>query len=58
MSRSVEILAFTTYERTGFSLECANIYGIPYTITRVEDKEETARREEQRKQFESMMRRY
>ena len=58
MSRSSEILAFTTYERTGFSLECSNIYGIPYSITKVEDKEETARREEQRRQFESMMRRY
>ena len=58
MSRSSEILAFTTYERTGFSLECSNIYGIPYLITKVEDKEETARREEQRRQFESMMRRY
>jgi hypothetical protein len=58
MSRSAEILAFSTYERTGFSLECANIYGVPYTMTQVEDKEETARREEQRKQFESMMRRY
>ena len=58
MSRSSEILAFTTYERTGFSLECSNIYEIPYSITKVEDKEETARREEQRRQFESMMRRY
>lgn len=58
MSHSSEILAFTTYERTGFSLECSNIYGIPYSITKVEDKEETARREEQRRQFESMMRRY
>lgn len=57
MSRSQEILAFSTYERTGFSLECANIYGIPYTMTQVEDKEETARREEQRRQFEAFMRR-
>ena len=58
MSRSSEILAFSTYERTGFSLECSNIYGIPYTMTTVEDKEQTKRREEQRRQFESMMRRY
>jgi hypothetical protein len=58
MSRSAEILAFSTYQRTGFSLECSNIYKIPYSMTQVEDKEETARREEQRKQFEAMMRRY
>jgi hypothetical protein len=58
MSRSSEILAFSTYHRTGFSLECSNIYGIPYSITQVEDKEETARREAQQKQFEAMMRRY
>ena len=58
MSRSQEILAFSTYERTGFSLECSNIYGIPYTMNVVEDKEETARREEQRKQFEAFMKRY
>jgi hypothetical protein len=58
MSRSAEILAFSTYQRTGFSLECSNIYGIPYTMTQVEDKEETARREAQQKQFEAMMRRY
>jgi hypothetical protein len=57
MSRSQEILAFSTYERTGFSLECANIYGSPYTMNVVEDKEETARREEQRRQFEAFMRR-
>jgi hypothetical protein len=57
MSRSQEILAFSTYERTGFSLECANIYGIPYSMNVVEDKEETARREEQRRQFEAFMRR-
>jgi hypothetical protein len=56
MSRSAEILAFSTYERTGFSLECSHIYGIPYTMTQVEDKEETARREAQRKQFEAYMR--
>jgi hypothetical protein len=57
MSRSQEILAFSTYERTGFSLECANIYGIPYSMNVVEDKEETARREEQKRQFETFMRR-
>jgi hypothetical protein len=56
MSRSAEILAFSTYHRTGFSLECSNIYNIPYTMTQVEDKEETARREAQQKQFESFMR--
>jgi hypothetical protein len=58
MSRSSEILAFSTYERTGFSLECSNIYGIPYSMNVVEDKEETKRREEQRKQMESYFRRY
>ena len=58
MSRSSEILAFSTYERTGFSLECSNIYGIPYSMNVVEDKEETKRRQQQRKHFESMMRRY
>ena len=58
MSRSSEILAFSTYHRTGFSLECSNIYGIPYSMNVVEDKEETARREAQQKQFEAMMRRY
>jgi hypothetical protein len=56
MSRSAEILAFSTYHRTGFSLECSNIYGIPYSMTHVEDKEETARREAQQKQFEEFMR--
>jgi hypothetical protein len=55
MSRSEEILAFSTYQRTGFSLECANIYGIPYTMTRVEDKEMTERIRLQREQFESFM---
>jgi hypothetical protein len=58
MSRSSEILAFSTYQRTGFSLECSNIYGIPYSMNVVEDKEETVRREAQQKQFEAMMRRY
>jgi hypothetical protein len=58
MSRSAEILAFSTYQRTGFSLECSNIYKIPYSMNVVEDKEETVRREEQQKQFEAMMRRY
>jgi hypothetical protein len=57
MSRSSEILAFSTYHRTGFSLERSNIYGIPYSMNVVEDKEETARREAQQKQFESFMRR-
>jgi hypothetical protein len=56
MSRSSEILAFSTYQRTGFSLECSNIYGIPYSMNVVEDKEETARREAQQKQFEAFMR--
>jgi hypothetical protein len=55
MSRSEEILAFSTYTRTGFSLECANIYGIPYTMTQVEDKEMTERLRLQREQFESFM---
>ena len=56
MSRSEEILAFSTYQRTGFSLECSHIYGIPYTMTQVEDKEMTERLRLQREQFESFMR--
>lgn len=55
MSRSEEILAFSTYKRTEFSLECSNIYGIPYTMTTVEDKEMTARLQKQREQFEAYM---
>jgi hypothetical protein len=33
MSRATAIHAFTTYQRTGFSLECSKVYGIPYTVT-------------------------
>jgi hypothetical protein len=33
MSRATAIHAFTTYQRTGFSLECSKVYGIPYTMT-------------------------
>jgi hypothetical protein len=55
MSRSEEILAFSTYTRTGFSLECSNIYGIPYTMTQVEDKEMSERLRLQREQFENLM---
>ena len=33
MSRAAAIHAFTTYQRTGFSLECSKVYGIPYTVT-------------------------
>lgn len=35
MSRATAIHAFTTYQRTGFSLECSKVYGIPYTVTKV-----------------------
>ena len=35
LSRATAIHAFTTYERTGFSLECSKVYGIPYTVTTV-----------------------
>jgi len=35
MSRAAKIHAFTTYQRTGFSLECSKVYGIPYTVTTV-----------------------
>jgi hypothetical protein len=55
MSRSQEILGFSTYKRTGFSLECSHIYGIPYTMTQVEDKEMTERLRLQREQFESLL---
>ena len=55
MSRSEEILAFSTYTRTGFRLECSNIYGIPYTMTQVEDKEMSERLRLQREQFENLM---
>lgn len=35
LSRATAIHAFTTYQRTGFSLECSKVYGIPYTVTKV-----------------------
>jgi hypothetical protein len=35
MSRATAIHALTTYQRTGFSLECSKVYGIPYTVTTV-----------------------
>jgi hypothetical protein len=35
MSRATAIHAFTTYQRTGFSLECSKVYEIPYTVTTV-----------------------
>jgi hypothetical protein len=44
MSRASEVLGFSTYQRTGFSLECCSIFNVPYTFTWVEDKEETERR--------------
>jgi hypothetical protein len=35
MSRAETIHAFSTYDRTGFSLECSKVYSIPYTFTKV-----------------------
>lgn len=32
LSRASRIVAFTTYSRTGFSLECSKIYGVPYEV--------------------------
>ena len=45
MSRASEILGFSTYQRTGFSLECSILYNIPYSFTWVVDREETDRRD-------------
>lgn len=35
MSRAEKIHAFSTYDRTGFSLECSKVYSIPYTFTKI-----------------------
>ena len=35
MARAAAISAFSTYDRTGFSLECSKVYSIPYTFTNV-----------------------
>ena len=55
MSRASEIAGFSTYKRTGFSLECATIYNVPYTFTWVEDKEETERRAKMEAEFRTRM---
>jgi hypothetical protein len=55
MSRAAEIAGFSTYKRTGFSLECATIYNVPYTFTWVEDKEETERRAKMEAEFRTRM---
>jgi hypothetical protein len=55
MSRASEIAAFSTYKRTGFSLECSTIYNVPYTFTWVEDKEETERRAKMEAEFRTRM---
>ncbi len=55
MSRASEVLGFSTYKRTGFSLECCSIYNIPYTFTWVEDKEETERRTKMEAEFRTRM---
>jgi len=55
MSRAAEIAGFSTYQRTGFSLECSTIYNIPYTFTWVEDKEETERRAKMEAEFRMSM---
>ena len=58
MSRASDITGFSTYQRTGFSLECSTVYNVPYSFTWIEDKEETERRAkmeaEFRKRFENM----
>jgi hypothetical protein len=55
MSRASEIAGFSTYQRTGFSLECSTIYNIPYTFTWVEDKEETERQAKMQEEFRTRM---
>jgi hypothetical protein len=55
MSRASEILGFSTYKRTGFSLECSTIYNVPYTFTWVEDKEESERRAKMEAEFRARM---
>ena len=55
MSRASEIAGFSTYKRTGFSLECATLYNIPYSFTWVEDKEETERRTKMEAEFRTRM---
>ena len=35
LSRAEKIDAFSTYHRTGFSLECSKVYLIPYTFTNI-----------------------
>lgn len=35
LSRASQIHAFSTYDRTGFSLECSKVYSIPYTFKQV-----------------------
>jgi hypothetical protein len=55
MSRAAEIAGFSTYQRTGFSLECSTIYNIPYTFTWVEDKEESERRAKMEAEFRARM---
>ena len=55
MSRASEIAGFSTYKRTGFSLECATLYNVPYSFTWVEDKEETERRAKMEAEFRTRM---
>ena len=55
MSRAADIAGFSTYGRTGFSLECSTIYNIPYTFTHIEDKEETERRAKMEAEFRRRM---
>lgn len=35
LSRASEILAFSTYAQTGFSLGCSRVYSIPYSFTNI-----------------------
>jgi len=35
MSRASQIHAFSTYDRTGFSLECSKVYSVPYSFTKI-----------------------
>jgi hypothetical protein len=51
MSRASDILGFSTYPRTGFSLECSILYNIPYSFTYVEDKEEKERQAKMQAEF-------
>jgi len=52
MSAATEIIAFSPYMHgTGFSMECAKLYDVPYKSVFIVDEEEVKRREEMRKRL-------